>query len=206
MSCKRTNAVLAVLAVLAALSPLALAGCARNGTGVGTRGPAGPSAGRSGGVLTVTSDTFKDGGRIPDAYASTRAGGENRSIPIAWSGAPEGTQSFALAIVDHAPVARMWVHWVVVDIPREATSIPEGASGTPRMPPGSRELRNTAGNLGYGGPNPPAGSGDHPYVVTVYALSVPRLDMPETPTAADIDRTLAGKVLAQASITGIYSK
>lgn len=156
--------------------------------------------------MQLTSAAFPDGGRIPGVYATTRAGGENRSIPFAWSGAPEGTRSFALAIVDHAPVAHDWVHWVVLDIPKETTSIPEAASGTSAMAPGSRELDNTGGSHGYGGPAPPPGSGDHPYVATLYALSVASVDLPAKVTAEDIDRAMAGKTLATARLTGYYSR
>ncbi len=157
-------------------------------------------------MFTLRSTAFEDGGRIPFAYLSTRCPGENRSIPCEWSGAPEGTQSFVLAIVDHAPVAREWVHWAVVDIPPDVTSLSEGASRTSAMPPGSRELDNTGGSPGYGGPCPPPGTGDHPYEATVYALSVPRLDIARKVTANDLDRALAGKVIAKASLTGLYSR
>ena len=38
------------------------------------------------------------------------------------------------------------------------------------MPQGARELQNSYGKPGYGGPRPPEGRGKHPYVVTIYAL------------------------------------
>lgn len=157
-------------------------------------------------MFTVTSEAFPDGERIPLPHVSIRGGGENRSIPLAWSGAPTGTASFAVTLVDHAPVARMWVHWMVVDIAPPATAIPEGASGTTKMPSGARELANTGGGLGYSGPTPPPGTGDHPYVATVYALSVPRLDLPGNATLSDFTSAVSGKVLAEAAVTGIYSR
>jgi phosphatidylethanolamine-binding protein (PEBP) family uncharacterized protein len=60
--------------------------------------------------------------------------------------------------------------------------------------------------VGYGGPQPPRGTGDHPYVITVYALSVPRLDLSKNTSLAAFKEALAGKVLAQASITGYYGR
>ncbi|HEY3317998.1 MAG TPA: YbhB/YbcL family Raf kinase inhibitor-like protein [Coriobacteriia bacterium] len=157
-------------------------------------------------MFELTSPAFGENQRIPDVYAAGKAGGENRSIPYTWSGAPSGTRSFVLAIVDHAPVASDWVHWVVLDIPKETTSLPDGASRTSAMPAGSRELDNTGGTHGYGGPAPPPGTGDHPYVATVYALSVPSIDMPKKPTAADIGRAVSGKVIGKATLTGVYSR
>lgn len=157
-------------------------------------------------MFALSSSAFEDGGRIPLAYVGSRGGGQDRSIPLAWSGAPTGTASFAVTIVDHAPVARMWVHWAVVDIAPTATALAEGASGTSAMPTGARELDSTYGTPRYGGPNPPAGSGDHPYVVTVYALTVPRLDVAANATLDDLGRAMSGRILAQASVTGVYSR
>lgn len=157
-------------------------------------------------MFTVTSDAFGDRGRIPMAFVSTRGDGSSRSIPLTWHDPPAGTASFAVTVVDHAPVARMWVHWLVVDVPPSATNLPDGASLTPRMPAGARELHSTYGTPGYGGPNPPAGTGDHAYVATVYALSVPSLGLADDATLGDFARAVEGKVLAQASVTGMYAK
>ena len=123
--------------------------------------------------MQITSSAFPDGGKIPLPYVMPGAGGQNISVPLSWSGVPAGTQSFALAMVDPHPVANNWVHWLVIDLPKDSTSIPEGASGH-KMPQGAQELKNSFGETGYGGPQPPRGSGDHPYVFTLYALSAPK--------------------------------
>jgi hypothetical protein len=133
------------------------------------------------------------------------AGGENVSIPLSWSGAPEGTKSFALSIVDPHPVANNWVHWLVVNIPQDVTSLEEGASGE-GMPSGAKELKNSFGKPGYGGPQPPQGTGEHPYVVTVYALNVDKLDLDEDTTLGELQKALEGKVLASATVTGMYER
>ena len=92
--------------------------------------------GSGGQPMQITSSAFPDGGKIPLPYVMPGAGGQNVSVPLSWSGAPAGTQSFALAMVDPHPVARNWVHWLVIDLPKDSTSIPEGASGH-KMPPGA---------------------------------------------------------------------
>jgi hypothetical protein len=97
------------------------------------------------------------------------------------------------------------VHWVVVDLPASATGLAEGASGA-AMPAGSRELENTFGETGYGGPQPPAGTGDHDYEITVYALSTDHVTIGDRPSAADIERTLAGQVLASGTIIGTFGR
>lgn len=157
--------------------------------------------------MELESSAFGANGRIPARYAALGvAGGENTSIPYAWHSAPEGVRSYVLAIVDHAPVAREWVHWVVVDIPAKASSIPEGASGTSAMPAGSIELVGTNGSAGYSGPRPPQGSGDHPYEATLYALDIPSVGLASGSNLDNVQRAIAGHVLGQASITGHFER
>ena len=155
--------------------------------------------------MQLTSSAFTDGGKIPQQYVMPGAGGQNLSLPLAWSGAPAGAKSFALTIIDPHPVAHNWVHWLVADLPGDAKSLPEGASGK-KMPPGAVELKNSWGELSYGGPQPPKGTGDHPYVVTLYALSVPKLDLKPTAGWADLKQAMEGKILGTATITGYYGR
>jgi Raf kinase inhibitor-like YbhB/YbcL family protein len=161
--------------------------------------------GSGGQPMQITSSAFTDGGKIPSPYVMPGAGGQNLSVPLSWSGAPAGTQSFALAMVDPHPVARNWVHWLVIDIPPGATSLPEGASGK-LMPQGAVELQNSFGATGYGGPQPPRGSGDHPYVFTLYALSVPKVAIGKSAGLAAFQQALAGKTLATATLTGYFGR
>ena len=155
--------------------------------------------------MQITSNAFPDGGKIPLPYVMSGAGGQNVSVPLSWSGAPAGTQSFALAMVDPHPIARNWVHWLVIDLPKDSTSIPEGASGQ-KMPKGAVELKNSFGETGYGGPQPPRGSGDHPYVFTLYALSVPKVKLGRDAGLAAFQQALEGKILATATLTGYFGR
>jgi Raf kinase inhibitor-like YbhB/YbcL family protein len=155
--------------------------------------------------MQITSGAFQEGGKIPSQYVMPGAGGQNVSVPLSWSGAPAGVQSFALAMVDPHPVARNWVHWLVIDLPPGTTSIPAGASGK-AMPAGTVELQNSFGATGYGGPQPPRGSGDHPYVFTLYALSVPKVTLVKTAGLAVFKQALEGKILATATLTGYFGR
>lgn len=146
-------------------------------------------------------------GGLPDAIPVRFAmrgmsGGRNISIPYSWNPAPHGTKSFALTLIDEAPVASEWVHWMVIDIPANASALAEGASGTPQMPHGARELYSTYGFVGYGGPQPPAGTGAHPYVATLYALDIARLQLPADATLAQFNQAIAGHVVASQTCTG----
>ena len=158
-----------------------------------------------GGDMEITSAAFKDRGKIPIQYVMPGAGGRNISIPLGWKNIPSGTKSFALSIVDPHPVAQNWVHWLVINIPASVTSLAEGASGK-KMPQGAVELKSSYGEVGYGGPQPPKGTGDHPYVVTVYALSVPKLDLPVNTNLAGLQKALEGQVLGSTTITGYFGR
>ncbi len=156
-------------------------------------------------MMEIECSAFKDGGKIPVQYVTAAAGGKNISIPLAWKNAPAGTKSFALSIVDPHPVARNWVHWLVVNIPATASFLEEGASGK-KMPPGAVELKNSFGQTGYGGPQPPQGSGEHPYVATLYALNVEKVNLGANTSLADFKKAIEGKVLQSATITGKYER
>jgi Raf kinase inhibitor-like YbhB/YbcL family protein len=153
--------------------------------------------------MEILSSAFKDGERIPIQYVMLGAGGNNISIPLTWKNIPAGTKSFCLSIVDPHPVAKNWVHWLVINIPAQVTSIEEGASKK-KMPRGSIELKNSWGEIGYGGPQPPKGTGDHPYVVTLYGLNMEKVDLGVNTSLPAFKKAIEGKGIGSASITGKY--
>ncbi len=155
-------------------------------------------------AMEISCAAFKDGEKIPIQYVMPGAGGKNISIPLTWKNAPAGTKSFCLSIVDPHPVAQNWVHWLVVNIPPQITSIDEGASK--KMPQGTVELKNSFGDVGYDGPQPPKGTGDHPYVVTLYALNVEKLDLGVNTSLSAFKKAIEGKVIGSTSITGKYGR
>lgn len=156
--------------------------------------------------MQISSSAFQEGKPIPTKYAHGGImGGKNISLPVQWKDVPADTRSLALSIVDPHPVARNWVHWFVINIPKSVTLLAEGASGK-GMPAGSRELNNTYGEPGYGGPEPPKGSGPHPYEVTVYALKAEKLDLTSNTSLSAFKKALEGTVIAAAKVTGIYER
>jgi Raf kinase inhibitor-like YbhB/YbcL family protein len=177
-------------AALLLVAPLVLAACVSNAQDKG------------GSMFTISSPAFESGGLIPAEYATTQVpGGANTSIPYEWRNAPAGTKSLALVLIDRAPVAGNWVHWIVYDIPASVTSLPAGASPS-RVPQGARELANTFGRPGYGGPQPPPGTGKHPYEATLYALDVEQLSVATSANLEDLTKAMEGHVLDAVSITG----
>ncbi len=140
--------------------------------------------------FTLESADVTDGGKLPPAMYSGRfgvPGGEDRSPALSWSGAPEGTQGYAVTCYDpDAPTGSGFWHWAVFNLPASVTSLPAGA-GDPsgeRLPPGAIQLRNDGGSSGFVGAAPPAGHGPHRYVFVVHALDVATLDVPADATPA----------------------
>ena len=155
-------------------------------------------------ALTLTSPAFSHQGEIPGRYSCE---GADVSPPLAWSGAPEGTASFALILDDpdapdpNAP-KMTWVHWILYNLPVTTSGLTE-AIGSEELPPGTGEGQNDWKNLGYGGPCPPIGR--HRYFHKLYALDIVLPDL-GAPTKSDLETAMEGHVLAQAVFVGTYQK
>lgn len=151
----------------------------------------------------IHSSEFVDRGHIPNQYTCE---GANVSPPLAWGGAPDGTKTFALIVddpdaPDPAAPQRIWVHWVLYDIPASVKELPEDSNE--RLPNGVRVGRNDWGNAAYGGPCPPIGR--HRYFFKLYALDQELGDL-KTPTAAALHVAMEGHILSQTTIIGTYQK
>ncbi|MDN0074863.1 YbhB/YbcL family Raf kinase inhibitor-like protein [Crenobacter sp. SG2303] len=152
--------------------------------------------------LTLTSPAFDAGGAIPPRYTCE---GKNVSPPLAWSGAPDGTQSLVLIVDDpDAPdpaAPRMtWVHWVLYNLPASLQELPEGLH---TLPHGALPGLNDWQDSGYGGPCPPIGT--HRYFHKLYALDTMLPDLGK-PTKAKLESAMRGHVLAQAELIATYRK
>jgi hypothetical protein len=129
--------------------------------------------------------------------------GGNRSPHLAWNGAPRETKSFAVECHDpDAPTGIGFAHWVLFDIPPSVSELPEDAERG-RLPVGAKRGLSDLGTPGYVGPAPPPGS-PHRYMFTVYALTVPTLDLGDTVTLALLRFVVRDKKLAEGRITGLY--
>lgn len=120
-----------------------------------------PEAPKAPGKLEVTVNGITDGGAIPTRFAYCKPDGrgqtrdaDNISPEISWKGAPEGTKSYAIMMVDKdvpldfgpanqpgqeikedAP-RQDFYHWLVVDIPASLGKIPEGKASNGITPKG----------------------------------------------------------------------
>ncbi len=161
--------------------------------------------------FTVTSTDVRDGAVLPMPQVSgvMGAGGEDRSPQLSWSGAPEGTNGFAVTVYDpDAPTASGFWHWVVTGIPASVTELPSGAGDREGsgLPAGARQLRNDAGFPGFVGAAPPAGHGPHRYFVTVHAVDTERLDVTADTTPAVLGFNLFSHTLGRATLVATYEQ
>lgn len=135
--------------------------------------------------------------------------GQNQSPALRWSGAPAGTQSYAVTVYDpDAPTGSGWWHWVVVNLPAGVTELPHdaGAASGARLPAGARHVRTDYGVAAWGGMCPPEGDAPHRYVFTVHALKVPRLDLPADATAALAGFMIHANSLGKATFAARYGR
>ena len=155
-------------------------------------------------AIALSSPVFAHNGPIPKLYTCQ---GKDISPALTWSGLPNGTRSLALIVddpdaPDPAAPNRVWVHWVVYNIPPAATGLPEAVSAT-ALPAGTRQGKNDWDRTGYGGPCPPIGR--HRYFHKLYALDVVLPDLKQ-PTKAQLLEAMKGHVLGEAEIVGTYQK
>ncbi len=160
--------------------------------------------------MTLTSHDIAHGSFMPKAQEFQGFGcdGGNQSPQLSWSGAPAGTQAFAVFAYDpDAPTGSGWWHWQVINIPANVNNLAAGAgsSESKKMPKGSRQMQNDYGVIGFGGACPPEGHGAHRYQFTVHALSQ-KLELPENASSALTGYMVHANTLASATIEALYKR
>jgi Raf kinase inhibitor-like YbhB/YbcL family protein len=199
---------------IAAAATFALAACG-GGSGYGSAATATPRASTAaaavgsatapaagatqavGSTLTLTSDAFTNNATIPAKYSCS---GEATSPALSWSGAPAGTKAFALIVHDpDAPLAGGFTHWILVDLPGTATSLPAA------VPAGDTISGGGAQPIPYRGMCPPVGGPAHNYHFRLYALDAP-LGAAAGATKDSVEAAMQGHVLAQTDLVGLFSR
>ncbi|WP_075583246.1 YbhB/YbcL family Raf kinase inhibitor-like protein [Caballeronia grimmiae] len=158
------------------------------------------SIGAQAGTFSVWLPSLQDG-QLSDAQFSSTGSctGRNLSPAVRWTDPPAGTQSLTLTINDiDARTGFGWWHWAVANISPNVNTLQEGAGvGSSSLPRGAEMVRNDAGAPRFGGVCPPEGT-RHRYRITVTALSVPYLELPEAATPAMMALLSSGFVLGRA--------
>lgn len=145
------------------------------------------------GQFMLTSPDFKNNDQLPKQFTCDGAGTAPR---LRWSGAPEGTQSFALIVDDPDAPKGTYVHWVVYNIPAELTesNFIDALQGT-----------NSADKRGYVGACPPPGHGVHHYHFKLYALDA-MLSLQAGATKHQLLDAMKKHLLGQTELMGTYKR
>lgn len=124
--------------------------------------------------LKLESKAFAADGVIPSKHSGE---GADASPALSWKNAPEGTKSYA--VICHDPDAPLisangtygFVHWVLYNIPGDVSELTESCNDY-------TQGKNNFGKMGYNGPMPPEGHGQHKYYFWVIALDA-ELNLPK---------------------------
>ena len=158
--------------------------------------------------FTVTSEDVSDGVQMGDeqVYNSFGMSGENISPQLSWSGFPAETKSFAVTCYDpDAPTGSGFWHWLAIDVPVSATSLPSGAgAASGGLPAGSFHVRNDYGTKDFGGVAPLVGDPPYWYVFAVHALDVDTLGIDSDVTPAVAGFNLRFHTLARGLLVPVY--
>lgn len=149
----------------------------------------------------LTSAAFAPGADLPKKFTCD---GPDVSPPLTWSDPPAATRSLALIMDDPDAPVGTWVHWVLWDLPGGTRALPEDLPKQEELASGGRQGRNDFRRIGYGGPCPPSGPA-HRYFFKLYALDAP-LELKPGARKADVERAMAGHILAQAELVGRYKR
>jgi hypothetical protein len=142
----------------------------------------------------IATAPWRDGGAIDARYTCD---GVNVAPALSWSAAPAGTVEIAITLTDlDAPD---FAHWAIAALDPGTIALNEDT-----VPLGAYEATNGAGDIGYTGPCPPAGS-EHEYRLTVHYLgSATGLD--DGVSAADLLVEIEARETASADVTGTYAR
>jgi Raf kinase inhibitor-like YbhB/YbcL family protein len=168
--------------------------------------------------LKITSPAFSDGGTIPLKYtcAATTpppSGPMQISLGVSpllqWTNVPKGTASFVLILHDaDAHIGKAFddiPHWVVFNIPGDATQLLEGIPPDAPLGNGTMQGNNMMRRAAYQGPCAPPGGAPHHYTFELYALDT-KLDLPQGAGRADIQKAMDGHVLSATVYIGLFSR
>jgi Raf kinase inhibitor-like YbhB/YbcL family protein len=124
---------------------------------------------------------------------------------------PDGTRSFVLYFHDPDVAINKTtndqVHWLVWNIPGNATGLPENVAAGAKRPDGSYQI--SASGPVYRGPGAPANGPLHHYTFELFALDTMLDTQPganEQETRAAVLQAMNGHILRKAVMVGLFKR
>lgn len=155
--------------------------------------------------LAFTSTPFGSEDSIPTQYTCE---GEDVSPALEWTDVPDNADTLTLIVDDPDAPGQTFTHWVLFNVPGNATSLPgdlEVDAEFAHADPVPREGANDFGDAGYGGPCPPPGDGPHRYFFRLYALDT-TLDLEQGTTKDRVIEAMNDHVVAETTLMGTYQR
>lgn len=161
--------------------------------------------------LQLSSSAFQDLGTYPEKYSCAPNGqmdiAHMTSPPLSWVNPPAGTKSFVLLLHDPDAHAGKSVdditHWIIFNIPRDSTSLPEGVKADAPASVGVQGS-NIAHQSAFFGPCAGPGPAHH-YTFELYALDT-TLDLQKGASRDDIMKAMDGHVLTGTVLIGMFHR
>jgi len=168
---------------------------------------AGSGNARADGAFTLSSQSFKDGERLPTKMAGNNKSnpncvGENVSPALSWTNPPEGTKSFALLMFDPEGRPPGGVsHFVAYGIPASVTGFAEGELSKPgdKFVGGTSLMKLST----YFGPCTPPGAPHH-YIFTLMATDLEPAALKPGLTRDEVMKELDGHVKVATGLIGTF--
>lgn len=149
----------------------------------------------------VSSSSYQNEALIPAKYTCM---GEDLSPHFKWEGVPKEAKSFVLIMDDPDAPSGTFTHWIVYDISKDITELPEGLKGIDSSK--FKQGMNDFGNKGYGGPCPPRGHGFHRYYTRIYALDIESLSLAEGAKRREVENKMKGHIVGEGSYMGKFKR
>ena len=152
-------------------------------------------------ILVLAASAFSEGEPIPLRYSCD---GEDISPSLAWSGVPQGTETWVVIMDDPDAPRGTWDHWVVFNIPADVRGLEEAQPDTAQLPNGGVHGKNSWGKAKYGGPCPPRGPA-HNYRFFLYAVDI-NLELPAGASKKDVLQAVDGHIVGESILKGTFAR
>ncbi len=151
------------------------------------------------GSFVLSSPAVQADGVLPKEFTGD---GDSISPPLAWTGAPAGTKSFALIMHHIDPKGMIKWYWTLYNIPAEVKGLPKNVKGI-----GTAGNNSVNRDPGYAPPHS-KGPGAKTYILTLYALSAPPqlTAAPEQVSREVLLAAIKDKTLASAELSVNYTR
>jgi len=153
-------------------------------------------------TFALQSSAFSDGASLPSAYTCDGAG---QSPPLAWTGAPPGTAAFALIEQDTDASGQPFTEWLLYNMPKTVSQLPEAVPPRPLLPNGVQQGTNDQKRIGYLGACPDPGQPPHHIEFSLFAQDS-YVTLETGAGYAAVQDALNGHTLAHTQLTALVQR